>query len=384
MRTRSLFLSAACLLMAGMMATACSDDDETIDEGSKVTLPKVRAYILNQGSSQNATPNNDANLSFYAPNADAAFVGDIFKKQNERLLGANGQCMIEYNDCIYVSMSGSNCLVKLNAACVEQQTAYFSAEGADADLSAGIRYIDAEDGYIYASFYGGIVAKINANTLEVEKKLKIADAFNLEGVAVCGNNLYVANSYKQDAGGMWVYLNEVFVVDLASFTLKETLEVEQNPNLMLEEDGKVFVISKGNYADIPGDQLQMIDPSDNNRVTNLGDYATYMTAEDGVLYLAKSVTDWSNYPDVATVNNFYTYTIASGEVKPLSLAGDNGKLSSASLGMIAVDDEKGDIYVGSPEDYVNEGTVYRFSSNGTFVEKFDCGGANPVEMLFFD
>lgn len=55
------------------------------------------------------------------------------------------------------------------------------------DLAAGIRAIAAEDGYIYASFYGGVVAKINANTLKVEKKLVIENGYNLEGVAISNN-----------------------------------------------------------------------------------------------------------------------------------------------------------------------------------------------------
>ena len=147
--------------------------------------------------------------------------------------------MIEYNECMYVAVYGSNYLVKLNAAGVEQTRASFVD---DPDLAAGIRAIAAEDGYIYASFYGGVVAKINANTLKVEKKLAIENGYNLEGVAISNNMLYVANSYKQ-VDGKWVYLNDVFVVDLATFTLKEKLAVATNPNVLMEEDDKIFLIA---------------------------------------------------------------------------------------------------------------------------------------------
>lgn len=57
--------------------------------------------------------------------------------------------MIKYEDEIYVAVYGSNYLAKLNAAGVELNRISFVD---DDDLSAGIRYIDAEDGYIYASF----------------------------------------------------------------------------------------------------------------------------------------------------------------------------------------------------------------------------------------
>lgn len=276
--------------------------------------------------------------------------------------------MIEHNDYIYVALSGSNCLVKLNEACVEQEAAYFAS---DEELSAGIRYLAAKGGYIYASFYGGVVAKINANTLKVEKKLKIKNGYNLEGIAVCGDNLYVANSYKIDVEGNFIYLEDVFVVELSSFEQKETLKVASNPNLMLEEEGKIFLISRGNYSDVL-EQLQMIEPGNGNKITNLGAVASYMTAEDGVLYLAKSVADWSGYPNVAYVNTYSTYDVRTGKLEALPLVESADEVGKCSLGMIAVED--GDIYIGSPEDYRNNGTVYRIKKNGGLVEKFDCGG----------
>ena len=51
--------------------------------------------------------------------------------------------MIKYEDEIYIAVSGSNYLTKLNAAGVELKRVSFVS---DNDFSAGIRYIDAEDG----------------------------------------------------------------------------------------------------------------------------------------------------------------------------------------------------------------------------------------------
>ena len=236
MKVRSLLVSMLCMLALSVSFASCSNDDDLLDDsGSTVALPQVRAFFLNAGT-QGA---NNANIAFYAPNGGADFIGDIFQKQNKAKLGDLGQTMIEYNECMYVAVYGSNYLVKLNAAGVEQTRASFVD---DQDLAAGIRAIAAEDGYIYASFYGGVVEKINANTLKVEKKLAIENGYNLEGVAISNNMLYVANSYKQ-VDGKWVYLNDVFVVDLATFTLKEKLAVATNPNVLMEEDDKIFLIA---------------------------------------------------------------------------------------------------------------------------------------------
>ena len=82
------------------------DDDSLDDDGSKVTLPQTRVYILNEGSQGD----NNAGLAFYAPNKDADFISDIYKTQNNAKLGDLGQSMIEYEDEIYIAVYGSNYL----------------------------------------------------------------------------------------------------------------------------------------------------------------------------------------------------------------------------------------------------------------------------------
>ncbi|WP_300700797.1 DUF5074 domain-containing protein [Bacteroides sp.] len=372
MKVRSLLFGMLCMLALGASLASCSDDDDNSwdDSGSKVTLPQARVFILNEGSYQA----NNAGIAFYAPNGDADFISDIFKTQNNAKLGDTGQSMIEYEDEIYVAVYKSNYLVKLNAAGVELKRVSFVN---DNDLSAGIRYIDAEDGYIYASFWGGVVAKINASTLTVEAKLTgLGD--NLEGVAICKDMLYVANSCTPD----YNYHTEVKVIDLHTFTLKETLTVATNPYTeMLEEDGKVFLISN-DYSSVEGYVLQMIDPANNNKVTKIGN-ATYMAAKDGVLYLVNSITDWTVKP-YKTVNTYFTYNIKTGQISNTSfLKNAPAELASITLHMLEVNDNNGDFYIGTSE-YTTNGTIYRFKKDGTFVEKFDAGGMNPNTAIFFN
>ena len=366
MKVRSLLFSMLCMLVLSVSFTSCSDDDnETRDDtGSKVTLPQARAFFLYEGSYQA----NNSGISFYAPNNDAEFISDIFKTQNNAKLGDTGQSMIKYEDEIYVSVYGSNYLAKLNAAGVELNRISFVD---DDDLSAGIRYIDAEDGYIYASFWGGAVAKINAGTLRVEAKLTgLGD--NMEGVAICEDMLYVANSCTPD---YLTYHKEVKVIDLHTFTLKETLTVSDNPNILLEKDDKVFLISRGNYGDV-GYSLQMINPADNNKVTELGS-ATHVCAKGDILYLV-----YSEY--YSATNSFFTYNMKTGKMDSDSFLKDMPKeLETTTIYLLAVNDSNGDLYIGTSE-YTTNGNIYRFKKDGTFVEKFDAGGINPNSAIFFN
>ena len=107
--------------------------------------------------------------------------------------------------------------------------------------------------------------------------------------------------------GSWVYLNDVFVVDLATFTLKEKLAVATNPNVLMEEDDKIFLIAWDYSFVEEGYVLQIIDPANSNEVTNIG-HATYMAADDDVVYLINSLTNWNVNPAVTT-NHFSTYNI---------------------------------------------------------------------------
>ena len=367
-----------CMLALGASFASCSDDDNDElwdDSGSTVTLPRERVYILNEGT----MGYNNATLAFYAPNGDAEFIADIYKVQNGGAsLGDTSQDMLEYNDAIYVSVYGSNYLAKLNAAGVEQARISFVD---DADLSAGIRYLAAEDGYIYASFYGGVVAKINANTLQVESKLTGLGA-NLEGVAIENGKLYVANSYTVTPDGQYVYNKDVFVIDLRTFTQVETLTVVQNPNMMLDEDDRVYLIS----WDYSREQyvLQLIDPQQGNKVTELG-YASHVAVRDNMLYVVDSRVDYSNWPETSANNTFYTYNVSTNTKNEASfLKNAPEELATAVVYMIEVNDDNGDIYIGTTGHSNQNGNIYRVRADGTFVEKFDCGGQNPKTVIFLD
>lgn len=374
MKVRSLLFGMLCMLALSASLVSCSDEDDVLDDsGSTVSLPQVRAYFLNEGTQKE----NNAGIMFYAPNGDAASISDIFKKQNNAQLGDVGQDMIVYEECLYVAVYGSNYLVKLNAAGVVQKRVSFVG---DADLSAGIRSIAAEDGYIYASFYGGTVAKIDANTLQVEKKLTGVGS-NLEGVAISERMLYVADSYKV-VDSKYVYNKEVAVIDLNTFSLKEKLTVTQNPNMMTEEDDRVYLISWDYSAE--SYVLQMIEPKNGNKVSQLG-YATHMAAKGDLLYLVDSRVDYSHWPEVSARNSFATYDAKSGKMNATSfLKNVPEELNAAVVYMIEVNGKNGDIYIATTGHGKTNGNVYRFKSDGSFVEQFDCGGQNPKRSVFFN
>ena len=149
-----------------------------------------------------------------------------------------------------------------------------------------------------------------------------------------------------------------------------------NPNAILEEDNKIFLISWGNFVDA-GYSLQMIDPADNNKVTELG-VASRMCAANDMLYLV-----YSDYAG-AVLNTFFTYDIKTGQLNNTSfLKSIPEALKNATIYMLEVNESNGDIYIGTT-DYKTTGTIYRFKKDGTFVEEFGAGGINPNSAVFFN
>ena len=367
MNFRKFLVGALCFLALGTSFTACSDDDEVVmnDNGSKIELPGRRAYILYEGGFAQGAEFNDTGISFYAPNKDGENNPNIYKFQNDKELGNLGQSMIEYNDFIYVVVSGSKSVVKLNEACVEIARCNFaSEEGKETDA----RYITAENGFLYVTQYGGTVSKIDANSMKVVKTFKGGNY--LEGIAECDGNLYVANSRGT--------AKEILVFNEAKVQ-PDTIEVVTNPSAVLEEDDMIYVISNGNYNDIHN-QFQVINPK--NKTSKVIAQATRMAEGIGdLIYLVDTKSDWAAG---TTENKLFSYNTKTQQINNQSFLNNAPKeITNGNIYMIAVDDDTDEIYVGVT-DYATPGTIYRFDRNGNLKDTFSAGGVNPNSMVFVD
>jgi len=353
MKFRSLFLAVLCTLFMGVSLTSCSDDDDDDEVTTGV-------FILNEGKSEN----NNAGISVYNPETHAV-TADIYMSQNDKGLGDTGQDMIQYGNYVYVTVYGSSRLVKLDKAGFEVASLTFSAEDGQP------RYMAAEDGKLYVTLYSGKVARINAADLKIEKYVQVGT--NPEQIVEEDDKLFVANSG-------WGEDNTVSVIDIRTFEVVKTVEVVVNPNYLQEAEGYVYVISYGNFGNVPY-TLSRINTRTYavEKITT----ATLMAEHDDVIYLVNSVTDWSTY---TTTTTFFTYDARRGVLNNTSFLQDSPearKLATKSIHMIEIDPNNGDIYIGI-SDYNNNGDVYRFTRTGEFVKEITTGSLNPNNMVFFN
>lgn len=354
--------STLCLLAVGAGFTSCDDDDDddNWNNNAAVTLPEDRIFILNEGS----WGMNNATLTFYNARTGET-VPDIYYAQNGTNLGDTGQDLITYDGDLYVVMNGSSYIVRLSGAGVELARYAFTEEQGQP------RYAVAEDGKVYVTLYSGNVARLDAKTLAFEKMVAVGN--NPEQIVEEDGKLYCVNSG-------WGYDNRLSIIDLKRFETAEHMEVFSNPQRIIECDDQLFIQGYGAaYPDPYTYPVVKFDPATKS-LTEIGQ-GTHMAAYGHTLYVAYCATaDWVNY-----TTTYYTYDTRTGKVNNASFLKDApAEVTTGNIYMLEVNPENGDIYVGVTHYTAGNGDIYRFKADGTYVGSFESGGQSPNGMVFLD
>ena len=364
MKTRSILFTTLCSLMLSMSITGCSESDEPEIIIEPVEFPN---YILNEGH----WGANNASISMFKHPANGLVTADAYLSTNKKQMGDVGNAMMEEDDNIYVLLNGSKYVARLDLN-TKEQARYTFPEG-----EGEPRCMEVEDDYVYVTQYGGQVTKLEAKDMTLVGTFKGGE--NLEGIVEKNGKLYVANSYAVDGSYNWIYNKEVFIIDAKTMTLTDTLYVVDNPTKMFEIDDKIYLISAGNYLDIPA-ALQVIDPKTNTSKVIINDASKITKGFNGLIYGVCSTYDdnWN------LSNSFFTYNPSTGAISETSFLLDApASFKSDAIYLLEVDEKSGFIYVGTT-DYQNTGTIYAFDKNGKFFHSFDSGGINPSAMIFID
>ncbi len=351
------FRAMALLMMGVASFTACEDEEDDLKKSSNKVI-----YVLNEGSWNN----NNASVSAIDPTDGSSYYYQ-FAAANGRNLGDTGQDILRYGGKIYIAVSGSNTIEVVDGNSLTSIKTIKPESGKPGNP----RGLAASDGKIYVSLYDGYVAKIDTTSLAFEDSIAVGP--NPEEITIANGCLYVAISDGLNSGNGYPNGKYVSKIGLDSFKVASKIDVIVNPNKMAsDKSGNVFVISWGNYIDIPS-TVQKIDKNDN--VSVLGK-ATYMTCYENTLYTI-------NAPFGAPSIEYVSYNTISGSVESSSFISETADEMPSNPTCVSVNPKNGNIMVGSylaANDYLSNGYVYEYA-NGAFKARYNAG-VGPRKFVY--
>lgn len=320
---KTLFLAA----IAALAFTACDDDEKDPIVGPVVTPKPFYAYVLGEGN----WGGNDAALTGIREDLDTA-VSDLYYTANGKALGDLANDIIYLDNYLYVAVSSSEYVAKLDLE--GKEVARFST--ADHQLVTQPRSLVAHDGFIYASTYGGHVARLDTASLSLQGIFPVGSYS--EEMAMIGDYIAVCNSgYGAE--------NTVSIIDTKTLAKPKLIELPAyNPQNIIAQGGR-FYVNTTEYDEFwnASNTIVEINPADWS-VKTVSDKGFYMAAlSNGNVLIVESSTDWTTYQ---TVNHFFEYNPKSGSIADYKLSEKAlGTLTNASVYGLDVDPQNGNLYV---------------------------------------
>jgi DNA-binding beta-propeller fold protein YncE len=344
------------LLLVILILSSCKK------EKPEPTTPDVLSngiLVLNEGLFQQ----NNSSISWIDLGSNEV-ISDIFLNTNGRLLGDTGNDMKAYGGKIYVIVNNSNTVEVLNKRSGKSIKQVSMMNG---DNGKQPRSIAFHQGKAYITCYDGYVDVLDTASLSIVQRIQVGN--NPEGLAVSGNRLFVSNS-----GGL-NYPNvdsTLSVIDLITYQEVDRVTVGKNPGgVRTDASGDVYVIARGNYGSIPS-RMVKVDPVslaiqpfsfDASSMERMGDHflITYF--------------NYSNNSSQVKLFNTVTETLEYDNF--LSTTG------MTTLYGVQYDPVRNKIYCLDAMSYTNTGYVRQYSSSGVFEKNFHVG-LNPSKLIFYE
>lgn len=339
-------------------------------------------FVLNEG----VYMNGNASLSFYAPETDTV-INNLFYKVNNAPLGDVAESMAMADGKLYVVVNNSNYIYKMDANTIKIDTTQpFKL----VDFYSPREMLIVAPNKAYVSDLMGTGLWI-VNPLDMSHCGFVETGKSTEKMVLVGNELYVSNWSNYYIPGM--EKNTVQVVDVNNDVKVAEIMVGKEPNTMaIDKNGHVWVLCEGATWETDGEKptLWEIDPQ-------LKVAQCRFTFEDVVDPLTGEVTSFSASSLRADLQGQHLYAIVShvdeygsssdSEVRCFNLESltFSESFSVSSNGNtfynMAVDPKSGELYVACIGNPTNNGTVYRYSSDGVLLSSFEAG-LFPSAMLF--
>lgn len=344
-------------ILALLLITSCVKPKEKQDDLSTFLKLESGVLVLNEGLFQQ----NNSTL-YWIDSATNEVTENVFLLKNDRLLGDTGNDMQRYGGKIYIVVNASSTVEILDATTLKSLKQIKMEYNGVAQQPRRIAF-HANNAYVTS--FDGYVNIIDTTSLQITTRLAAGE--NPEGVAVSNNYLYVANS-----GGLNFpnYDSTVYAYDLTTNELVKSYHVGANPGgVQAGNDGKIYVVKRGNYDDNPSELIQ-IDPT-TEEVVNLEIPASSIRFKNDLLYISymNSDTQTSNVasydPNSQTIVNASLYN-------PATVTTFYGIYPKADGSFLILD----------AMGYTNTGFVRFYNTEGQLTKSINVG-LNPNSIIWY-
>ena len=339
-------------------------------------------FVLNEGDYQFA----NSSLTFYDIEADTV-VNDLFYKVNNAPLGDVAESMALVDGKLYIVVNNSKYIYKVDAnTIVCDTTKPYKLGGFYSPRE--IFFVAPDKAYV-TDIVGTNIWIINPQ--EMKHTGTIAMGNTTEKMLRVGNELFVSNwsYYYIDAYSHDSY-HTVQVVDLNNDMKVADIEVGKEPNTMVvDKNGHVWVLCEGRSWDEEYDAEGM--PYGENPTLWEID-PMLRTAELRYEFIGSDEDDDEIKGVASTLRanpaGDQFYMIYNNEVRRFDLAtlslSETFRITPEPQGLfynMVVEPRTGELYIADAKNYMKNGTVYRYTSDGLLLASFEAG-IIPSAMLF--
>jgi hypothetical protein len=343
-KTRQLLMQGCCLLLLALLILGCKSPKKTTE-----TIVTHGIFVLNEGNWNL----NNSTITYYNPETGEV-IEDIFEASNHRKLGDTGNDLQQYGHKLYCVVNASEIIEVMDLRC--KSLKQISLTGKQP------RKIAFHEGKAYVCCFDGDIVQIDTVTLTIGAMRQAGR--NPEGLCVANNKLYVANSGGLDFPN---YDNTVSVFNLATFSLAKTVTVALNPAIIKADpvSGYVYLVSKGNYDNVPA-ALQKIDSQTDNIVKTY-DHAVYNFALDGTVAYVDHVVYENGAPKSLGVK---VLNLQTGEMSNSPFVTGNTTFTQP-YGIHVLNSNI--VVITDALNYTINGDVYCFDKTGRKLYQFEAG-----------
>lgn len=332
--------------------SACSDDPEVVPSGTNNLSFDKGIYLINEGN----FGVGNASIDFYSKDSNKV-INNIFQLVNNRPLGDVAQSMTIVGNKGFIVMNGSG---KVEIIDVNSALSLGTLNG----LSSP-RYMIARNSSIayLTDWISNTVKIVDASNNVITNSIAVGTG--PEGMTISGDKLFVTNS------GGYGLDSTVSVVDMNGNSVVETIVVGDAPVAAATDiNGKVWVLCRGDYGDFS-------DPADDTKPKlvriNPNNYSIEFEVEIGTV---------GNHPDKMKINRdkntlFYlgSYDMNSGLFK-FNITETNAPTVPFINGYFygfGYDKVLDQLYLADPKDFVQNGYMYKYQSNGVKLDSLSVG-----------